>query len=225
MNSIEKRYLTKIDEINQLFYKPTENYDSAESLKQAVHDFLVDMYLEGFAATGYLLDDRERPADFGVIEELILLNIGGKTLYDRIDEYYAFSVANNTPKTENEQIRAVQTETEALEEEKPFQKPKMPDGNTGITPDEAILRVIETESHRMYGSGSRNRAVSAGAKYKEWNTMADDKVRDSHSYIWGEKIGIDDYFFTYDGDSALMPGGFELPENNVNCRCWLSYSF
>lgn len=214
MTDTEKRYLTKIDEINRLFYKPTETYDSADSLNQALHDFLVDMYLEGYAATGYLLKDGERQADFGIIEELLLLSIDGKTLYDRVDGYYAFAIANNTPETEN-------GEYEALE----GKKATIPDGNTGITPDEAITRVIETESHRLYNCGSRDRAVSAGAKWKEWVTMSDEKVRDSHSYIEGMRIGIDERFYTYDGDSALMPGGFDLAENNVNCRCWLSYGY
>ena len=214
MTDTEKRYLTKIDEINQLFYKATETYSSVESLEQAVHDFLVDMYIEGYAATGYLLNDEERAADSDIIEELIILNIDGKNLYDRIDEYYAVAVANNTPETENNEIEALQGKIRAIPEE-----------NATITPDEAILRVVETESHRLYNSGSRDRAVVAGAKTKEWMTMGDEKVRDSHSYIEGNKIGIDDKFYTYDGDSALMPGGFDLAENNVNCRCWLNYGY
>lgn len=208
MTDTEKRYLTKIDEINRLFYKPTENYETADSLLQAVHDFLVDMYLEGYAATGYLLKDIERSADYEIIEDLLLLNIDGKTLYDRIQEYYSY------PETENAQIETTEGKKETI-----------PDGNTGITPDEAITRVIETESHRMYNNGGMDRAVSAGAKYKKWSTMGDEKVRDSHSYIDGTKIPIGEKFYTYDGDSALMPGGFESAENNVNCRCWLNYGY
>ena len=94
-----------------------------------------------------------------------------------------------------------------------------------IDPESAILRVLETEGHRIYNEGGYDRAGDCGAKYKQWQTMADDKVRDSHAYISGEKIPINDLFYTYDGDSALTPGGFDLAENNANCRCWLSYSF
>lgn len=218
MTDTEKRYLTKIDEINRLFYKPAETYDSADSLLQAVHDFLVDMYIEGYAATGYLLKDKEREADFGVIEELLLLNIDGKNLYDRINEYYEIAVSNNAPETEKSEIRATEGKTEG-------NKAVIPSGNTEISPDSAITRVIETESHRMYNNGGYDRAVKAGAKTKKWVTMGDYKVRDSHNYISGVKIGIDERFYTYDGDSALTPGGFGLAENNVNCRCWLKYGY
>ena len=66
-------------------------------------------------------------------------------------------------------------------------------------------------------------AVTLGAKYKVWNTMLDDKVRDTHDYIEGSKVPIDAYFYTFDGDSAKYPGGFDLPENNINCRCTLMF--
>ena len=54
--------------------------------------------------------------------------------------------------------------------------------------------------------------------------MMDDKVRDTHSYLQSKKVPIGEEFFTYDGDSALYPGGFKSAENNVNCRCFLTYS-
>ena len=217
MTNAEKRYLTKIDEINQLFYKVADTYGSVDALNQAVHDFLTDMYLEGYAATGYLLKDKERSADYELIEELLLLNIDGKTLYDRIDEYYNIAVEE---KRIGKTDKTAQTE-QTIAEQTPAKVTKAPK----IDPENAVTRVLETESHRMYNSGGFDRATVCKAKYKSWVTMADEKVRDSHSYIEGEKIGINDKFYTYDGDSALMPGGFELAENNVNCRCWLSYSF
>lgn len=218
MTDTEKRYLTKIDEINRIFYKPNETYSSADNLNQAVHDFLLDMYLEGFAATGYLLKDKERQADYDLIEELLLLNIDGKTLYDRISEYYAVGEANVTPETENDEIAVSEGEAEA-------NKGKIQDGAVYILPAVAIAKVIETEAHRMYNNGSRDRALSAGAKFKQWVTMGDEKVRDTHDYIADEKIPINERFYTYDGDSALMPGGFDSAQNNVNCRCWLNYSY
>ena len=218
MTDTEKRYLTKIDEINKVFYQPTETYSSVESLLQAVHDYLLDMYLEGFAATGYLLKDKERQADYDTIEDLLLLNIDGKTLYDRIEEYYGVGAEKETPETENTVITATENETEA-------NKGKIKDGAVYILPAVAIAKVIETEAHRMYNNGSRDRALKAGAKYKKWMTMGDDRVRDTHDYIAGERIPIDERFYTYDGDSALMPGGFDAAENNVNCRCWLNYGY
>ena len=58
---------------------------------------------------------------------------------------------------------------------------------------------------------------------KVWVTMGDEKVRSTHEYIDGMAVPLDEAFFTYDGDSAMFPGGFADPSNNVNCRCWLEY--
>ena len=89
--------------------------------------------------------------------------------------------------------------------------------------DEGVLRIIETEAHRDYNTGVVAAAQSSGKSVrKTWNTMLDDRVRDTHSYLESMTVGIDDKFYTYDGDSAMFPGGFSLPENNVNCRCYVT---
>ena len=84
--------------------------------------------------------------------------------------------------------------------------------------------LVESEFHRVY-----NTAIFDGAKQYEdlwmfgitttWETVRDEKVRDTHAYLDGVTIDIDNEFFTYDGDHALYPGGFRKAENNVNCRC------
>lgn len=88
----------------------------------------------------------------------------------------------------------------------------------------AIERVAETDAHRVLNEASMNTARKAGAKQKTWVTMLDDRVRETHEYLQAMTVGIDDYFVTYDGDKALAPGGFELAENNVNCRCVLTFA-
>lgn len=88
---------------------------------------------------------------------------------------------------------------------------------------EKIARVIETEAHRIYNEASFGAARENGAKYKIWQTMKDDKVRDTHSYLDGVETLIYGDFYTYDDDMASYPGGFVKAENNVNCRCYLTY--
>ena len=89
---------------------------------------------------------------------------------------------------------------------------------------DAILRVAETDAHRVLNAASYATAKKAKAKYKTWVTMQDDKVRDSHDYLLAMTIPIDDYFVTYNGDKALVPGQFGVPEEDVNCRCILTYA-
>lgn len=93
---------------------------------------------------------------------------------------------------------------------------------TGDT--EAILKVLDTDMTRIYNTAVLDTAIPNGAKTKTWITMEDSKVRDEHAFLQGVTVPIDAYFYTYTGDKALAPGGFERPEGNCNCRCVLSIS-
>lgn len=89
-----------------------------------------------------------------------------------------------------------------------------------------IARVIDTESHRVlnqgiYDSADELQRTQGVRLNKTWRTMLDNRVRDTHDYLEGVTIPLHDWFYTYDGDSALAPGGFSKPENVINCRCVL----
>ena len=93
-------------------------------------------------------------------------------------------------------------------------------GGTGAD----ISRIADTEMHRIANTAAYKTAKQAGAKSKTWITMADEKVRDSHQYLEMMTVGIDDDFYTFDGDHSPYPGAFALASNNVNCRCELLFS-
>lgn len=89
---------------------------------------------------------------------------------------------------------------------------------------EDFMRVAETDSTRIYNTGVVDGGKASGVKgvQKQWVTMDDDRVRSTHDYLQSMTVPLDDKFFTYDGDSAMAPGGFALPENNINCRCYIN---
>ena len=87
-----------------------------------------------------------------------------------------------------------------------------------------IVRIAETETHRIANTSALNTAKKVGAKSKTWSTMLDDKVRDPHSYLEGTTVGINEEFYTYDGGHAPAPGLFGVPELDINCRCELIFS-
>lgn len=90
---------------------------------------------------------------------------------------------------------------------------------------EKLKVLVESEFHRVYSQGGLDMAEATGRDvYKTWQTMQDDRVRETHDYLEGMTIPVKEKFKTLDMDEADAPGGFTLPENNVNCRCWLSYS-
>ncbi|MBP5442303.1 MAG: hypothetical protein J6Y60_03600 [Treponema sp.] len=88
---------------------------------------------------------------------------------------------------------------------------------------EEVERIIDTEGHRDYNAGVYNAAKATGRDdlLKTWRTMLDDKVRDSHQYLEGVTVGLDDYFYTAGGARALYPGQFGEPDEDINCRCFI----
>ena len=89
-----------------------------------------------------------------------------------------------------------------------------------------LASLTESEAHRVYSQAGEDAARQAAAPVqKTWVTMGDPHVRDTHDYIDGASVSLDEEFYTFDGDHAMRPGGFQLAENNVNCRCWLRYQY
>lgn len=88
---------------------------------------------------------------------------------------------------------------------------------------EEIKRIFVTESHRVFCDGQWDSADGI-ATHKTWVTMQDEKVRDSHWYLDGLTVKIDEYFYTLNGDRAKHPGEFGVASEDINCRCRLKYS-
>lgn len=88
-----------------------------------------------------------------------------------------------------------------------------------------LIDLAESEYHRVYEAGSYDTALGYdGSVSKTWVTMLDNRVRETHDFLEGVTVPVGERFYTYDGDSALFPGGFELAENNCGCRCVLMYT-
>lgn len=96
-------------------------------------------------------------------------------------------------------------------------------GDTTGTPAEAIARVAETDSVRIYNEAGMAIAEKADAINKTWHTMQDDRVRDAHVILDQQTVPLDAYFYTED-DRALGPGQFSRADLNCGCRCWLTFS-
>ena len=89
---------------------------------------------------------------------------------------------------------------------------------------EALYSALQNERQRIYNEAAFNAALKAGAKFKTWRTMEDELVRDTHDYIDRMTKPINEPFHTYDGDSAMYPMAFENASNNINCRCYLTFT-
>lgn len=89
---------------------------------------------------------------------------------------------------------------------------------------EDIVRIAETETHRIANESALNTAKQYGATKKTWATMLDDRVRTDHDYLEGTTVGINEDFYTWQGYHAPAPGLFGVAEEDVNCRCELIFS-
>ena len=91
-----------------------------------------------------------------------------------------------------------------------------------------LLILVDSEYHRVYETAVEDGAYQFvdGGNFgveKTWHTLLDDEVRDTHRYLEGVTVALEEEFYTYDGDHGRFPGDFGNAENNVNCRCYLTY--
>lgn len=80
---------------------------------------------------------------------------------------------------------------------------------------------ISSEFHRNTNEGMHGLVQKYGPKKvtKTWQTMRDDRVRDTHDYLEGMTIPYSEDFYTYNGDHAPLPGMFGIAEEDCGCRC------
>ncbi len=87
------------------------------------------------------------------------------------------------------------------------------------------LRIARTEATRAVNLGTFSAYQDAEAKgvtmLKVWLT-ASGAVRPSHESMDGQERALSALFRSGDGNESPHPGGFDLPEEDINCRCALS---
>ncbi len=94
------------------------------------------------------------------------------------------------------------------------------------------MRIVRTESNRAINRGFQDVTKEAsemllGSDYvevKEWCSMEDESVRSTHQHLNGKKIHALDVFESH-GAKADCPGAFGKASEDINCRCFLMYSF
>lgn len=91
-----------------------------------------------------------------------------------------------------------------------------------------LQTLVESEYHRVFNAAEEDGANTFHSERgldvsKKWVTVRDEAVRDTHRYLEGMSVALDEEFYTFDGDHASRPGEFTKAENNVNCRCVLTF--
>lgn len=94
-------------------------------------------------------------------------------------------------------------------------------GRLAVLAESEAHRVCETAGYRGARRASEEFGITVG---KRWETMLDDRVRDTHRYLQSDVVPLGQEFYTYDGDHAQFPGGFQNASENVGCRCHVEYT-
>ena len=91
--------------------------------------------------------------------------------------------------------------------------------------NDRALELAENGANMIADYGDYEEAVKDGYTKKQWHTMEDDKVRDTHIPMDGKVIGINEYFnvngskMRYPHDLSMNPDIAEIS----NCRCVCTY--
>lgn len=190
-------------------------------IKLLTYNHLKDVYQESYYNTAYLIE-KESQAKLAystvkpeVIEKSIQNNFTGLTLNERLN------------KNRNDLIIKMREEiTKGLHEGKTYKQ--MTDAIKDSLEGDVVKarRIVRTESHRLREESSHQAAKHAherGVKMvKVWNSVADERVRSSHSSLDGTKVDVDEEF-EINGMKAEAPGLFNDPSMDINCRCFTTY--
>ena len=198
-------------EIREIYATGTQEQER-EGILDSVLDLLILSYLYGNEAANTMLGTEEA-VDTERLDKAVTEEIAGETWIQRINEYITNGTAEDV-------IRVIETDSHRIYNEAIYAVgetvgEKVSDEESSPVGAQAIL---------PGPNGSSVPARPKGVVYKTWETMMDDRVRDTHQYLEGTTIPFDEYFYTYDGDSALRPGDFAYPENDIGCRCRLRLS-
>jgi len=183
---------------------------------ESINDYLRDSYTDGFVVSVYSMHrqgvplimpmdetqiiralETDSPLSNGLYDEL---GVDVDKLKDTIASEIARGIATNMPYGDIARNISAQM-------------------NIGLN---RARRIVLTEAHRIREAASQDARVAAkeqGARVlKQWDATLDGRTRKTHRKLDGQIREVDEPF-EVDGKTAMQPGGFGLPEEDINCRC------
>ncbi|SMB95416.1 Phage Mu protein F like protein [Desulfonispora thiosulfatigenes DSM 11270] len=84
------------------------------------------------------------------------------------------------------------------------------------------LRIIRTESHRVFNQAKKDSLDKSAGKIKmikTWISARDERVRTMHAIMDGVTIPYDKLFVLPDGSTGFAPGLTGSAKHDIHCRC------
>lgn len=202
------RVLFDFDELNRVFAKTQQSKYDMQKMLEASYILGLQYAFEQLNGREPYEDEIDELLDIQMMDEVVWNEIDGKNFSNRMDEIEASEGTN-----ENET-----TDTSTAHK------------NYGMNVNSRIRRILETEYHRIFDTASYQTAQkierqSGRSIVKIWESQKDNRVRETHDYLDGQEQPLGDDFYTYNGDHAPCPGKFGIADEDVNCRCYLSFKY
>lgn len=224
---MEIRTIFDFDELNRIYASTQRSEYDMQKMLEASYMLGLHFAYESLMGREPDEDEIDDLLDLQLLNDTVWKETAGKNFAQRLQEYKAIEESNAENGQESDQERpkngSTGPKTRSTANESSGQEPE-----NGVSPE--IRRLLETEYHRIFDTSCHDTAEAiekaTGKKvFKTWQTQKDDRVRDSHVYLQGQTVPLERDFYTYDNKHAKYPSGFNDPEEDINCRCYLSYSF
>ena len=183
-----------------------------------IDDFLNGSYVDGFLGTMYDLHSQGIPLVFPIDQEQMLKAIVNDTkLSKSLYESLGFNVDKLKKEINNEISRGIASASSFDNIARNIR------GRAKVSMNSAI-RIAKTEGHRIQNQATfdaQKKAKEKGAEIvKQWDSTMDKKTRPNHVKLDGQIQELEDPF-EVNGKTAMYPGGFGVPHEDINCRCVL----
>lgn len=183
-----------------------------------IDDFLNGSYVDGFLGTMYDLHSQGIPLVFPIDQEQMLKAIVNDTkLSKSLYESLGFNVDKLKKEINNEISRGIASASSFDDIARNIR------GRAKVSKNNAI-RIAKTEGHRIQNQATfdaQKKAKEKGAEIvKQWDSTMDKKTRPNHVKLDGQIQELEDPF-EVNGKTAMYPGDFGVPHEDINCRCVL----
>lgn len=185
---------------------------------ETISEYLTKSYDEGFLGAMYSMHKQGIPLIFPIDQEQIVAAIQHETkLSENLYTALGKDVTDLRKKIAGEISRGISTGMMYSEIARNVA------GYANI-PKNNAMRIARTEAHRIQSKAALDAQFKAKEKgadvVKQWDAALDGKTRDSHRKLDGQIRELEEEF-EVGTHKAMMPGGFNVPEEDINCRCAL----
>jgi len=183
---------------------------------ESIDEYLKDSYYDGYLSVMYSLHNQGMPLILPIDQDQVVRAL---LIDSAIDEGLYKSLGADTKKLRD----AIASEiARGIATNKTYHEIARNIANQAKIPLKRARTIVLTETHRIREEASQDARIEAkeqGCKIvKQWDATLDGRTRPTHRRLDGQIREVEEPF-EIDGKKAMQPGGFGLPEEDINCRC------